>query len=774
MVLNMEHTMTIELSLLFLGPQGPFQPLLARLPKDRAIKTCFASQPQTLDKSVLQERWDILFLCPPPDRIPESALKSFLKIHPTTLIVLYASEFPADPERILAAGIDEILCTSSPEFSFQILRVLHRAEKSRNVSQELETHQLSSNKFRRIVENSAVGLFRCTTEGRITECNTAFARILGFQTASEYLQDLVQGECSSSLHPDEKARIGSLLKKHREIREFETLLLRKDGKFRWASISALQIEDHAGIPFIEGSVENIHRRKTSEQLIIRAKQEWEQTFDSIPDIITILNEDMTIRRLNVALSNRLGVHPRDLIGKRCAAVFGSTEEDSRQLCERIHELARSDGDAEEMHIPRLGGDFLVTVSPFTPLGLDTPNATEIVIVAHDISSRKQLEDQLRQSQKLKAIGTLAGGIAHDFNNILGVIMGYAEMSQEEIPEKNPARRWLSEVIAAGNRARDLIHQILTFSRQEEVSLKALHVDSVIKEVSKLMRASLPSNISIVTTIAHDTNPVMANLSQLHQVLVNLCTNAAQAMSTEGGTLTIVLAHDTFSTEDGSTSPAVRITVRDTGPGIAPEILDNIFDPFFSTKKSEGTGMGLAMAHGIIKAHSGQIRAESHPGYGAAFHISLPVVPDAQPAPLKPLVRREDAQGTGRVLIIDDEKELASIGGEMLNRLGYTPVVVTDSRLALERFRTEPDSFRFVITDQTMPGITGERLAKKIHLLRPEIPIIVCTGYSEKINAEKARRLGIRGFLLKPILMDDLALCIKKTLEPQKEEAGESV
>ena len=383
----------------------------------------------------------------------------------------------------------------------------------------------------------------------------------------------------------------------------------------------------------------------------------------------------------------------------------------------------------------------------------------------------RLEAQLRQAQKMEALGTLAGGIAHDFNNILGVIMGYTEMGLEEVTPGGSMERRLKEILRAGRRARDLIHQILTFSRQEECELRPFRLAPVVREITKLLRASLPANIRIRQELSYGPDLVLADPTQIHQVLMNLCANAAFAMRETGGTLTISLG-EAESVPGDPAGPDrngfVCLGVRDTGPGIDPMILDSIFDPFFTTKKpGQGTGMGLAMVHGIVHGLGGEVSVQSEPGRGAVFHVFLPR------AEKEPAVHRDieapAPKGQGRILFVDDEHALADIGREMLESLGFNVSVETDARRALDLFRRNPHEFDLVVTDQTMPDLTGAELAGEILALRPDMPVILCTGFSETVSPEKAKALGIRDFLLKPVLKKDMAESIRRVMSSGPDE-----
>ncbi|SHO53751.1 hybrid sensor histidine kinase/response regulator [Desulfopila aestuarii] len=388
--------------------------------------------------------------------------------------------------------------------------------------------------------------------------------------------------------------------------------------------------------------------------------------------------------------------------------------------------------------------------------------------------REQLERQLQQAHKMESIGTLAGGIAHDFNNILGAILGYAEMAQEGSPAGSMVRKDIEQVIKASHRAKDLVKQILSFSRQAETDYIPLQPAVIIKEALKMLRSSLPTTIDIQQDIDPEAGPILADPTQIHQIINNLCTNAFHAMEETGGTLNISLKKRELFPADLISEPHVQpghfveISVGDSGPGIAPEIINKIFDPFFTTKEvGKGTGMGLAIIHGIAKKSGGLVSCKSSPGEGATFYVYIPVYAttthrEAETTPLE-LIQT----GVEHILFIDDEEMLAEMGRTMLERLGYSVTVETNSIEALKIIQSQPDRFDLVITDQTMPGMTGSDLARRILQIRPELPIILCTGFSNQISEEKARIYGIKGFAMKPLAKKDLATLIRKLLDGEK-------
>ncbi len=390
------------------------------------------------------------------------------------------------------------------------------------------------------------------------------------------------------------------------------------------------------------------------------------------------------------------------------------------------------------------------------------------------TENRQLEEQLRHSQRMEAIGTLAGGIAHDFNNILGIIVAYVQLALLDAAEKTKMHRYLREIFRASIRATDLVKQILTFSRQSNQERLPLLIKPIASEAIKMMRASLPTTIEIRHTFKPGLNPVLSDPTQIHQVLMNLCTNAAHAMEDHGGVLEVNLEEVEMEAGHPNLSIDMQpgryqiLTVSDTGHGMDESVKARIFDPYFTTKGPEkGTGLGLSVVHGIIRSHGGNIRCKSEPGKGSVFEIFLPTIEAGPPEKSTPV--DSIPQGSERILFVDDEMALADIGMQTLQSLGYKVVSRTSSIEALEAFRTQPDQFDLLITDNTMPNMTGIELAKNIKRIRPDIPIILCTGFTEGILEEKIKALGIAGFLMKPIIRGDIAKVIRQVLERYKDE-----
>lgn len=396
----------------------------------------------------------------------------------------------------------------------------------------------------------------------------------------------------------------------------------------------------------------------------------------------------------------------------------------------------------------------------------------------DITDRKRIEfeqkefaKRMQQSQKMEAIGTLAGGIAHDFNNILSAIVGYTELAKFELIEDSLGLAYMDKILEASNRAKDLVQQILTFSRQQELELKPISVALVVKEALKLIRASLPSTIDIIQNI-QSKSLVMGDPTQVHQIIMNLCTNAGHSMQDQGGMLKVEISDveldSDFVTHFSNIQPGsyIRIKVEDSGQGMSSEVLNRIFEPFFTTKEQgEGTGLGLAVVHGIVEKLGGTISAYSEPGKGSSFKVFLPAIKT-----VPELIKEYEVAipvGTERILFIDDELPLTEIGAQILKNLGYEVTCRTSPIEALELFQANPDRFDLVITDLTMPKMPGDKLARELISIRNDIPIILCTGFSYGLTKENYKQIGVRGILTKPILRSEIAEQVRNVLDEQK-------
>jgi signal transduction histidine kinase len=379
--------------------------------------------------------------------------------------------------------------------------------------------------------------------------------------------------------------------------------------------------------------------------------------------------------------------------------------------------------------------------------------------------RKRLERQLRQAQKLEALGTLSGGIAHDFNNILAAIIGFTELIRDHSLKDSRQQRHAARVLQAAMRGRALVKQMLTFSRRTEEEKKPVQLSSIVKETFAFLRQSIPSTISIRVNVNSENGLIIADPVQVQQVIMNLATNAAHAMRAKGGVLDVELSDFSGSPsgEDPQEGPYMKLVVHDTGMGMGPDVVDRIFDPFFTTKGvGEGTGLGLSVVLGIVKQAHGHITVDSEQGKGSTFTVYFPKATKETEA--EPETEDELPTGSEQILFVDDEEALVEMGEDLLAELGYEVVCRMNSREALALVKDDPSRFDLVVTDQTMPEMTGLELASEILVIRPDMPIIMCTGYSQLVDADKARAAGIRAFVMKPLTKREIAGTIRKVID----------
>ena len=473
----------------------------------------------------------------------------------------------------------------------------------------------------------------------------------------------------------------------------------------------------------------------------------------------------------------LSGYARKEFDSRSLTWFDLIEEEDRKNRDRVlDQAAKGDGSYTLEYRLKAKPDKTLWVKESGHIILTSDGKIDHIDVAlFDITERKlneemgpKLEAQLRQAQRMEAIGTLAGGIAHDFNNILGVMLGYTEMALYSLQEDSDLKRKLQQILKAGQRGKDLVSQILAFSRPGKPEKKPVKVSPIIKETLKMLRATVPATIELSSHTEEDRDTILADPTQIHQVLLNLCANAAHAMREKGGVLEVSAEAVDLDKKaaaryhDLSPGPYVKISTKDTGHGMDKETLERIFDPFFTTKApGEGTGMGLAVVHGILKAHGGAIMVQSEPGVGTEFHIFLPRINDTPTPGVKERSRMD--KGHGHILFVDDEEWLVEMWQEILESMGFEVVSHTVSQEALEAFRVQPEKYDLVITDQTMPHMAGFELAKEMLKIRADLPIILCTGYSEVVTPEKAKEAGIREYVMKPLSISELTGAIRRAL-----------
>jgi PAS domain S-box-containing protein len=529
------------------------------------------------------------------------------------------------------------------------------------------------------------------------------------------------------------------------------------------SLSTFETEDSRIYTAI---LRDITERKSAEQERVRLARAIEQVTENV--IIT--DAAGNIQYVNPSFQKTSGYLPEEVSGKSIG-FFKSHEQDEPALDELLAAMADGKTWSGCLTSRKKDGSLYKEEASISPIRDKTGMVTNYVAVKRDVTEEVKLEARVRQAQKMEAIGTLAGGIAHDFNNILSAIFGFAELSVGILPEGSEIRPFLDEVITAAKRARELVKQILAFSRQTEQDRSPVAISLIVKEALKLLRSTLPTTIEVRQKL-NSLGTVMADSTEMHQVLMNLCVNAFHAMAEKGGILQVdldeihidsVLA---FQSPDLTPGPYIRLTVSDTGHGMDRSVMERIFDPYFTTKeKGKGTGLGLAVVHGIVSSHKGAITVYSEPGKGTTFHVYLPKIETADG--VEAAAREEIPGGNESILLVDDEEPIARLEQKMLEGLGYSVTRRTSSVEALEVFSAKPHGFDLLITDMTMPKMTGVDLSHKVLQVRPDFPIILCTGFSELITKEMVEESGIETLLMKPITKSQLAVSIRSVLDEKK-------
>jgi two-component system cell cycle sensor histidine kinase/response regulator CckA len=514
------------------------------------------------------------------------------------------------------------------------------------------------------------------------------------------------------------------------------------------------------------SIRDLTDRKKYEDALRNREEQLKSFLNSNPNPVVVYNSQGHPLFLNPAFTKVFGWTMEELKGRKVPFV---PPDQISITTEKIQQLFRTHKTIN-FNTRRLtkNGDTRDVLIGASEIKSDEKEAPGMVVNLVDITEAKRLESKFQEVQRIESLGILAGGIAHDFNNILASIIGYTELALDTAKKGTQQCEHLQEVLVASNRAADLVKQILTFSRQVDQEQKPVQVKLIVKEALKLLRASIPSTIAIEQNIQSNAL-LMGDATQIHQVIMNLCTNASHSMLDKGGVLSVKLSDVEVSSEftsrhsDLSAGSYILLTITDTGHGMPADVLEKIFDPFFTTKeKGKGTGMGLSVVHGIVHSHSGTIYAYSEPEKGSTFKVFFPAIKSLLTSGEKTDIMIPS--GIERILFIDDEPAIVEMGRQILESLGYEVVTRTSSIEALEYFKARPDNFDLVITDMTMPKMTGEVLASELMRIKPNIPIILCTGFSARMDEKKAMALGIRAFVSKPILKRDIAVTIRKVLD----------
>ncbi len=636
----------------------------------------------------------------------------------------------------------------------------------------------SEEKYRNIFENSVVGFFQSTPEGRFLEVNPAFARMLGYASPDALIAGISDIAEQYYVNPEDRRQYQRRLFKSGNVENMEFKIRRKDGSQMWVSNSTRACFDPNGqVTHYEGIVIDINDRKLAEAALKESEEKLRRITASAQDAIIMMDDHGNVSFFNEAAERIFGYLHQEILGKALHSVlvgpdFAARFHSAHAKFKKTGAGAFIDNIVELTAVRKDGTVFPIELSLSA---VEIQGKWHAIGMIRDITERKRIEaaqqemqKKLRQAQKMESIGTLAGGIAHDFNNILSAIIGYTELAKDDAESGSRMENHLEEVLAAGGRAKQLVRQILTFARQTDEDAKPIQVSPIAREVIKFLRSSIPATIEIRSRIQSDAL-VLASATQVHQVLMNLCTNAAHAMEKEGGVLSVDIRD--FVVRDTAEIPGIdlnpgtymQIRVSDTGTGIPPEIIDAIFEPYFTTKEvGKGTGMGLALVHGIVESRGGKIAVDSKPGGGARFSIYLPIIEKQSPG--RVVGAGMLPGGTEHILLIDDEAPIVKIGARILEKLGYNVTTRTSSLEALALFEKKARDFDLVITDMTMPNMTGDKLAQELMRIRPEIPVILCTGYSNRISEQSAAGIGIKAFAYKPMVRADLAKTVRRVLD----------
>ena len=659
----------------------------------------------------------------------------------------------------------------APFVSYAVVRVALRLAESDAALRE------SEEKYRTILDNIEDGYFEVDLKGNFTFFNDALCRLIGYSPGA------MAGMNNREYMDEENAKkvlqtFNQVYETGKATKGFDWEVIKVDGSKSHVDASVSLMTDPEGIPTgFCGIARDVTKHKQSEIALRESEAKYRQLVNHAPaGIYEVDFIEGKFVSVNDVICEYTGYTRQELLCMSALDIL--TENSQKKFLERLDKILKGQKVPSSVEFKiraKTGHEFWVLINSSIIYSADgRPKGSTVVV--HDTTEQKQAEEekknleyQLQQAQKMEAIGTLAGGIAHDFNNILSVIIGYTELILMNANVDAEVRQNLKEIFSASKHARDMVKQILAFSRQNKQERKPIQVAHITKEAIKMLRASLPTTISIQQHIEKDTGVIEADPTQIHQVLMNLCTNAAHAINEKDGVLEISLCNVELDQKAAADIPDLKagsylkLSVKDSGEGIHPDAQQQIFNPYFTTKKKgKGTGLGLAVVQGIVKSCNGAVAVESEVGKGTAFHVYLPTIKRKLTAENE--ISTPLPMGSERILFIDDEQPLVEIGKLMLERLGYSVATRTSSIEALELFKADSDRFDLVITDIVMPNMTGDKLAEKIMGIRADIPVVLCTGYSEKFTRRNASEMGIQTFLMKPLVMRDLATVVRQAIE----------
>ncbi|MFH2060507.1 MAG: ATP-binding protein [Pseudomonadota bacterium] len=672
----------------------------------------------------------------------------------------------------------EVLIRQKPdlasEFPSDILELIHEL-KIHQVELEIQNEELKRSQhelselhrdFQNLYEFAPCGYVTLNPKGIITRANLTAVSLLQtirqFLSGSGFSQYIAAGWNDIYIDARQKA-----IKAGKQSVELQ---MKNKNKIPLWVLAEIEADKDVTGAVLQWRIVlmDISEQKKAAEAIQRSEAKYRNMIESMTDAVYVCSPDHAIEFMNSTMIKRLG---RDATGETCyRAMHGMDRPCDWCPFERVRNGETIDENTVSpldnltyrlTHMPVLNDDQ--TISKLTIY-------RDITDYLNAVAEKEKAQAKLIQAQKMESIGTLAGGIAHDFNNILYPIIGFAELSIEDLPEVHPIKENLEDILQGAKRARDLVKQILAFSSQREEKLKLLPLAPLIQEALKLLRATIPSNIDIQQELYSTSDCVLANPIGIHEIIMNLCTNAYHAMEKTGGILSIHL-------NKAEPNPKLNLphgdfcclSISDTGIGIPPEIINKVFEPYFTTKElGKGSGLGLSVVHGIIKKYHGEISVESKPGKGTIFNIYLPVT-SATKTSEEASGDRANPGGNENILFVDDEIPIVKLGIRLLERIGYKVTGRNSSVEALALFKSAPDDFDLVITDMTMPEMVGTDFAAKLMEIRPDIPVILCTGFSENVNFETSPQFGLRGYIHKPILSADLYSEVRQVLDQGKKD-----
>jgi PAS domain S-box-containing protein len=721
-----------------------------------------------------------------PRRIDDvNAVENFLELSETLITVRSLLCYPLTLNG-QAVGVLNLSHSRPQVFSRdteQILSII-----AQRISRALTSHALfcqvkrSESQYRLVSSSARDGVILFAQDGSILQANPAVEVLTGV-SADAYVHEGVRWE--DAIHPEDLP--GFRVQRAEAMRhitsgQMEYRVVDRQGRQRYVEecYSVLLDEDTS-----QAQIVVVVRDITERRLVEEQRRQLDSTLEATPQPAIVTDPEGIVRYANPAFVQFLGYSPEELGGRRIDSLIQQTREDALPLTlEAVSnrpQLEASTIRATSRNSEGLAIEVEISVAPVRD---QTGRILHFVCTWQDISRQSLLESQLREAQKLEAIGTLAGGIAHDFNNILSGLLGFTELAKRDVKPDSKAYYNLEQIAQAGKRAAALVHHILAFSHLEDHAKHPIFLHPIVKEAISLLRATVPASIEIHSHIETHCPAVCADPTGIHQVVMNLCANASQALQDSGGAITVSLntvelsAGSPYLAEGSDLEPGlyIQFVVEDTGPGIPKELQQRIFEPYFSTKtpsKNAGHGLGLATVQGIVKGHGGTIRVESETNRGAKFEVLLPAMkqefPETYPAVSSqtPPAPTRNLRGNERILFVDDERMIAYLEQTLLEELGYDVRAFTSSTEALDAFQEDPDAFDLVVTDLSMPQLTGTAFAREILTLRPNVPIILCSGFYDADTTDRVHKLGIREFVKKPISTEELAKTIRRLLDSYK-------